>query len=101
MDILGSVPHAFEADDDVPYVSGRGWRVVPRAAIWIGRYWKRRRSGCAPPSNALRRFCGRTPRAFHVSAREITAIEEELDEVYGVLQRAEAAGVAVNVSYVA
>ena len=36
-----------------------------------------------------------------MSAREIAAIEEELDAVYGVLMRAEAAGVAVNVSYVA
>jgi hypothetical protein len=36
-----------------------------------------------------------------VSAGEIAAIEEELDAVYGVLMRAEAAGVAVNVSYVA
>jgi hypothetical protein len=38
---------------------------------------------------------------FAVSAGEITAIEEELDAVYGVLMRAQAAGVAVNVSYVA
>ncbi|HXO16942.1 MAG TPA: hypothetical protein VN909_02105, partial [Candidatus Dormibacteraeota bacterium] len=38
---------------------------------------------------------------FHVSAGEIAAIEEELDEVYGVLMRAAAAGVAVNISYVA
>jgi hypothetical protein len=35
-----------------------------------------------------------------VSAREISAIEDELDAVYGVLMRAEAAGYAVNVSYV-
>jgi hypothetical protein len=38
---------------------------------------------------------------FHVSAGEIATIERELDEVYGVLMRAAAAGVAVNISYVA
>jgi hypothetical protein len=36
-----------------------------------------------------------------VSAGDISSIEEELEAVYGVLMRAEAAGVAVNVSYVA
>ena len=39
--------------------------------------------------------------SFQVSAGEIASIEEELDAVYGVLMRAQAAGVAVNVSYVA
>ena len=38
---------------------------------------------------------------FAVSAGEIASIEEELDAVYGVIMRAQAAGVAVNVSYVA
>ncbi len=38
---------------------------------------------------------------FHVSAREITTIEDELEAVYGLLMRAKAAGVPVNVSYVA
>jgi hypothetical protein len=37
---------------------------------------------------------------FQVSAREISSIEEELDAIYGVLLRAQAAGVAVNMFYV-
>jgi hypothetical protein len=100
LDLLAAIPHAFDADDDLP-LSGVGWRVVPaqteidwpvleatpqrlRAALERARaiLW----------SNAAR--CA-------VSAREITSIEAELDAVYGVLMRAEAAGFAVNVSYVA
>ena len=38
---------------------------------------------------------------FAVSAGEMAAIEDELEAVYGVIMRAEAAGVAVNISYVA
>jgi hypothetical protein len=101
VDILGSVPHAFEADDDVPYVSGRGWRIVPARGDldWpvLEATPQRLRTAFERASTIL----WKNAAAFHVSAREITAIEEELDEVYGVLQRAEAAGVAVNVSYVA
>jgi hypothetical protein len=35
-----------------------------------------------------------------VSARDIVAIENELDEVFLVLKRAEDAGVPVSISYV-
>jgi len=38
---------------------------------------------------------------FAVSAGEMAAIEDELEAVYGVIMRAEAAGVAISISYVA
>jgi hypothetical protein len=83
VDVLSAVPHALGSDEEVPFVSGRGWRVVPAQGDLD---W--------PVLEA-------TPAArFAVTAGEIAAIEEELDAVYGVLMRAEAAGVAVNISYV-
>lgn len=101
VDVLAAIPHAFEHEEDVPMISGRGWRVVPAQGeldwpvleVTPGRLhsaFERARSILW--TNAAR---------FRVSAREIASIEEELDAVYGVLMRAEAAGVAVNVSYVA
>src|SRR5580704_10943105 len=77
VDILGSVPHAFDADDDVPFVSGRGWRVVPARGDldWpvLEATPQRLRSAFERASTIL----WKNAAAFHVSAREITAIEEE------------------------
>ena len=101
LDILAAIPHAFETDEDVPHVSGRGWRVVPAQGEldWpvLEATPQRLRSALERAHGVLWTHAAR----FRVSAREITAIEEELDAVYGVLLRAEAAGFPVNVSYVA
>jgi len=101
VDVLAAIPHAFDADEDVPLVSGRGWRVVPAQGEmdWpvLEATPQRLRTALERASSIL----WANAAACRVSAREITAIEEELDAVYGVLMRAEAAGVAVNVSYVA
>jgi hypothetical protein len=101
VDVLAAIPHAFEPDDDVPHVSGRGWRVVPAQGEldWptLEATPQRLRTALERARSILWTHAAR----FHVSAREITAIEEELDAVYGVLMRAEAAGFPVNVSYVA
>jgi hypothetical protein len=100
LDLLAAIPHAFDHEDDVPAMSGAGWRVVPAqgALDWpvLEATPQRLRSALERArtilwTNAAR--CG-------VSAREITSIEEELEAVYGVVQRAEAAGFPVNVSYV-
>jgi hypothetical protein len=100
-DILAAIPHAFDSEDELAHISGRGWRVVPaRGALdWpvLEATPERLRSAFESARSVLWTHAAR----FRVSAREITSIEEELDEVYGVLMRAQAAGVAVNVSYVA
>lgn len=101
VDLLAAIPHAFEADSDVPFVSGRGWRVVPAQGDmdWpvLEATPQRLRSALERARSLLWNHGAR----FRVSATEIAAIEAELDNIDGVLMRAEAAGFAVNVSYVA
>ncbi len=100
IDILGAVPHAFGADDDAGFASGRGWRVVPAQGEldWpvLEATPRRLHSALERARSLLWMHAAR----FAVSAGEIATIEDELDAVYGVLMRAEAAGVAVNISYV-
>ncbi len=101
VDILAAIPHAFDQEQEVPLISGRGWRIVPAQGEldWpvLEATPERLHSAFERARGILWTHAAR----FRVSAREITAIEEELDAVYGVLMRAEAAGVAVNISYVA
>jgi hypothetical protein len=101
VDVLAAVPHALGPGEEVAFVSGPGWRVVPAQGDldWpvLEATPERLRSALERAHSLLWTHAAR----FRVSAREITAIERELDEVYGVLMRAAAAGVAVNVSYVA
>jgi hypothetical protein len=58
VDVLAAVPHALGSDDDVSFVSGRGWR-----EIWTGRYWKRRPNACTALWSEPAACCGRTPHA--------------------------------------
>jgi hypothetical protein len=101
VDVLAAIPHAFEREEEVPPVSGRGWRIVPAQGDldWpvLEVTPERLRSAFERARSILWTHAAR----FHVSAGEIASIEEELDAVYGVLMRAQAAGVPVNVSYVA
>ena len=100
VEILAAIPHAFDPDDEVPAVSGAGWRIVPAQGEldWpvLEATPQRLRTALERARSLLWSHASRFP----VSAREIAAIEDELDHVYGVLMRAEAAGFAVNVSYV-
>lgn len=100
VDVLAAVPAALGSDDEVSFASGRGWRVVPAQGDldWpvLEATPERLYSAFERARNLLWTHAAR----FRVSAREIAAIEDELDAVYGVLMRAEAAGVAVNISYV-
>lgn len=101
VDVLAAVPHALGGVEEVSLLSGRGWRVVPAQGDldWpvLEATPERLHSALERARSILWTHAAR----FQVSAGEISAIEEELDAVYGVLMRAEAAGVAVNVSYVA
>ena len=100
VDVLAAVPAALGPDEEVSLASGRGWRVVPAQGDldWpvLEATPERLYSALERARNLLWTHAAR----FRVTAREIAAIEDELDAVYGVLMRAEAAGVAVNVSYV-
>ncbi|HVN69549.1 MAG TPA: hypothetical protein VMU38_07880 [Candidatus Binatia bacterium] len=101
VDVLAAVPHALGPEDETPFLSGPGWRVVPAQGEmdWpvLEATPERLRSALERARSLLWTHAAR----FHVSAGEIATIERELDEVYGVLMRAAAAGVAVNISYVA
>jgi hypothetical protein len=101
VDVLAAVPHALGSEEEVPFLSGPGWRVVPAQGEldWpvLEATPERLHSALERARSLLWTHAAR----FHVSAREIATIERELDEVYGVLMRAAAAGVAVNISYVA
>jgi hypothetical protein len=101
VDVLAAVPHALGPTDEVGFLSGPGWRVVPAQGEldWpvLEATPERLRSALERARSILWTHAARVP----VSVRELTTIEHELDEVYGVLMRAAAAGVAVNISYVA
>jgi hypothetical protein len=101
IDVLAAVPHALGAEEEVAFVSGRGWRVVPAKGDldWpvLEATPERLRSAFERARSILWAHAAQ----FQVTAGEMSAIEDELDAVYGILMRAQAAGVAVNVSYVA
>ena len=101
VDILAAIPHAFDSDEEVPHVSGRGWRIVPAQGDLDWPVLEATPQRLRSALERARALLWHNAARFRVSAREITAIEEELDAVYAVLMRAEAAGFAVNVSYVA
>ncbi|MEO9171245.1 MAG: hypothetical protein ABI282_09580 [Candidatus Baltobacteraceae bacterium] len=98
--ILAAIPHAFDPDEEVPHISGAGWRIVPAQGDLDWPVLEATPQRLRSALERARALLWSNAARFRVSAREITAIEEELDAVYGVLMRAEAAGFAVNVSYV-
>lgn len=101
LDILALIPHAFDPEREVPHVSGRGWRIVPAQNELDWPVLEATPERLHSAFERARGILWSNAARFHVSARDMTAIEEELDEVYGVLMRAAAAGVSVNISYVA
>ncbi len=101
LDLLAAIPHAFEPDEELPRLSGAGWRVVPAQTDLDWPVLEATPQRLRAALERARTILWTNAARCAVSAREITSIERELDAVYGVLMRAEAAGFAVNVSYVA
>lgn len=101
VDVLAAVPHALGAEEEVAFVSGPGWRVVPAQGEMDWPVLEATPERLHSAFERARSLLWMHAARFRVSAREIASIEFELDEVYGVLMRAAAAGVAVNISYVA
>jgi len=98
LDLLAAIPHAFFEEEEQQW--GRGWRVVPAASL---DDWPVLESTPQRVRNALetaRRLLWGNANAVGVSARDIVAIEDELDAVFSVLERAERAGFPVSISYV-
>lgn len=101
VNVLAAVPHALGSEEEVLFVSGPGWRVVPAQGELDWPVLEATPARLHSVLERARSILWAHAARFHVSAREIATIERELDEVYGVLMRAAAAGVAVNISYVA
>jgi hypothetical protein len=101
VDILSAIPHALGPEEEVSFVSGRGWRVVPAQGDLDWPVLEATPERLHSALERARSLLWMHAAQFQVSVGEIASIEEELDAVYGVIMRAQAAGVAVNVSYVA
>ncbi|HUY11637.1 MAG TPA: hypothetical protein VMV73_05180 [Candidatus Dormibacteraeota bacterium] len=101
LDVLRCIPHALEPDEEMLGAFGRGWRVVPpRGAL----DWPVLEATPQCLRSAFRRahdLLWSNANFVRVSAREIAQVEHSLETIYGVLSQAEAAGVAVSISYVA
>jgi hypothetical protein len=97
--ILNAIPHALEPDDDAAYIFGRGWRIVPARDSLDWPVLEATPQRLRVAFERARSILWTRAAELRVSAQEIASIEDELDALDGVIQRAEAAGVPVNVSY--
>jgi hypothetical protein len=97
LDVLAAIPHAF-TDEDM--TSGDGWRIVPAASYEDWPVLEATPQRLRAAFQTARRVLWNNAAPVGISAGEIVAIDAEIDNVLGVLQRAEAVGYSVNVSYV-
>jgi hypothetical protein len=97
IDILGAIPHAFVDEDEY---SGNGWRVVPATSLEDWPVLEATPQRLRTALQTARRVLWENAAPAGITAHDIVDIEEEIEKVLGVLQRAEAAGYSVNVSYV-
>ena len=98
LDLLAAIPHAFFEDEELQW--GRGWRVVPATSLDDWPVLESTPQRVRSALETARRILWENAAPVGVSAREIVAIEDELDAVFSVLARAEDAGFPVNISYV-
>ncbi|TAM87908.1 hypothetical protein EPN42_10350 [bacterium] len=96
--MLAAVPHALLDDEEA---SGEGWRIVAPVAQsdWpvLETTPRRLREALETARTVLWRHAG----PVGITAGDLIAVESEIDAVLVCLQKAEAAGVPVSVSYVA
>ena len=97
LDVLAAIPHAF-IDDDV--ASGSGWRIVPAASLEDWPVLEATPQRLRAAFQTARRLLWRNAAPVGISAGDIVDVDTDIDTVLGVLQRAEAAGCPVSVSYV-
>jgi hypothetical protein len=98
LEMLAAIPHAFFDDDESSW--GRGWRVIPPASMDDWPVLESTPQRVRAAFETARRILWENAVPVGISARDIVAIEDELDAVFSILERAEKAGFPVNISYV-
>lgn len=98
LEMLAAIPHAFLDEEEAPF--GRGWRIVPASSSDDWPVLESTPQRVRAALETARRILWENAAPVGVSAREIVAIEAELDELFSVLERAEQGGFAVNITYV-
>src|SRR5579864_9149254 len=89
LEMLAAIPHAFFDDEDSTW--GRGWRVVPAASLDDWPVLESTPQRIRAAFETARRLLWENAAPVGVSAREIVAIEDELHQIFHVLNRAEEA----------
>ena len=97
LDVLAAVPNAL-GDDEICW--GDGWRIIPAMSQQDWPVLEATPQRLRSALQTARRVLWEQAAPVGISAREIVDVENEIDLVLGVLQRAEAAGCSVNVAYV-
>ncbi len=97
IDLLSAIPNAYVDEDEY---SGHGWRVVPAATYEDWAVLEATPQRLRSALETARRVLWENAAPAGISAREISSIDDEIENVLSVLARAEAAGFSVNVSYV-
>lgn len=98
VEMLSAIPHAFFDDEVLTW--GRGWRVIPPESLDDWPVLESTPQRVRAAFETARRILWNNAAPVGVSASEIVAIEDELEAVLTILERAEEAGVPVNISYV-
>lgn len=97
IDVLRAIPNAYDADDEY---SGNGWRVVPATTYEDWAVLEATPARLRSALETAQRLLWEHAAPVGISAREIAAIDDEIENVLSVVARAEAAGYSVNISYV-
>ena len=96
-DILSAIPNANVDEDEY---SGNGWRVVPASSYEDWPVLEATPQRLRMALETARRVLWEHAAPAGITAREISSIDDEIENVLAVVARAEAAGFSVNVSYV-
>ncbi len=97
LDILAAIPHAFTDDDAT---SGDGWRVVPAVSYEDWAVLEATPQRLRAAFQTARRVLWTNAAPVGISALDIQDIDRQIDDVLGMIGRAEASGFSVNASYV-
>src|SRR5271156_608634 len=97
LDLLSAIPNAYVDEDEY---SGDGWRVVPASSYEDWPVLEATPQRLRSALETARRVLWENAAPAGISAREISTIDDEIENVLSVVARAEAAGFSVNVSYV-
>ena len=97
LDLLGAIPHAFFDDESS---EGPGWRVI---APISGEDWPVLETEPADLRRAFETARGvlwQNAAAVGITAREIENVDDEIDKILSVVDRAEECGFKMSLSYV-